>query len=212
MLGDSMRAMKYRAIFLLLVCCYAVHAYAQELPLLGKLPQLGREWVLQKQGWFPQKQETNKKGAYEGSWATFTNSKTGDIMSFAADRSPNIKSAVGNSAVRQASIDMFPGGLPRFMLNGPAGWRVIELRGSVITLGTGRISATQKNVDVEALEYSLVYESEAASTPNRLGHGYVLAFGDTVIFVQHTSTHVITFEDAMAAAESVLRIHLGLKR
>ena len=148
--------MKYRVIFLLSVCCYALHADAQELPLLGKLPQLGREWVLQKQGCSPQKQETKKKGAYEWSWATFTNSKTDDIMSFAADRSPNTKSAVGDAAVRQASIDMFPGGLPRFMLNGPAGWRVIELRGSVITLGTGRISNTQKNIDVEALEYSLV--------------------------------------------------------
>ena len=36
---------------------------------------------------------------------------------------------------------------------------------------------------------------------------YVLAFGDTVIFVQHTSTRVITFEDAMDMAKCVLRNH-----
>ena len=200
--------MRYRSIFLLVVCCYSPHADAQELPLLGKLPQLGREWVLQKQGWFPEKQEAGKKADYEGAWATFTNSKTGDIMSFAADRYPNTKRAVGNSPVRQAATDMFPGGLPTFMLNRHGDWNISEIRGSVITLATGG----PKGVEVEALEYSLVYESREISTPNRLGHGYVLAFGDTVIFVQHTSTHVITSDDAVGTAISVLRIHLGLKQ
>lgn len=203
--------MKTRKLLLLVVCYCAVHADAQELPLLGKLPQLGREWVLQKQGSFPQKQDTNKKVDYEGAWATFTNSKSGDIMSFAADRYPNTKRAVGSSAQRQSACDMFPGGLPRFMLDKPPRGTVNEIRGSVITLGTGS-DAARKNVDVEALEYSLVYESEDPSAPNRLGHGYVLAFGDTVIFVQHTSTHAITSDDAVGMATSVLRIHLGLKQ
>lgn len=45
------------------------------------------------------------------------------------------------------------------------------------------------------------------SARNLLGHGYVLAFGDTAIFVQHTSTRVITFEDAMNMAKCVLRNH-----
>ena len=66
--------MKHRAIFLLVVCSCAIHVDAQELSLLGRLPQLGWDWLLQKQ-------EAKKKGAYEYSWATFTNSKTGDRKS-----------------------------------------------------------------------------------------------------------------------------------
>ena len=211
LLGGQLHAMKYRSVFLLLASCCALHADALELPLLGKLPDLGQEWVLQKQGTHPQKQKTKKKARYEAAWATFTNPKTGDIMSFAADRYPNTNRAVGSSPQRQSACGMFPGGLPRFMLNGPSAWRLAENRFSVITLGTGS-NAAPKNVDVEALECSLVYESEDPSVPNRSGRGYVLSFGDTVIFVQHTSTHVITYDDAKSAAISVLRIHLGLKQ
>ncbi len=203
--------MKTRILLLLVVCCHTVHADAPELPLLGKLPDLGRDWVLQKQGSSPQQPETKKTGAWSCAWATFTNSKTGDIMSFAADRYLNTKRTVGSDPVRQSATDKFPGGLPSFGLDGHGDWLISEIRGSVITLGTGA-DAARKNVDVEALEYSLVYESREASTPNRLGHGYVLAFGDTVIFVQHTSTHVIKPDDAIATATSVLRIHLGLKQ
>lgn len=192
--------MKTRILLLLVVCCHTVHADGSELPLLGKLPDLGRDWVLQKQ-------VTKKEKTYEYSWATFTNSKTGDIMSFAADRFPNIKRAVGSAPVRQGASEMFP----RFMLNEPADCIINEIRCRVIALGTGS-TAARKNVDAEVLEYSSVYESKANTTPNRLGHGYVLAFGDTLIFVQHTSTHVITSDDAMGMATSVLRIRLGLKQ
>ena len=81
------------------------------------------------------------------------------------------------------------------MHNRPARWLLADaIRFSVITLDTGR-DATRKNVKAEAFEYSYVYESEAHAAPNRLDHGYVLAFGDTCVFVQHTSTHVITSDD-----------------
>ena len=109
--------------------------------------------------------------------------------------------------MRQAATDMFPGGLPRFMHDHPTGWIIADvIRFSVITLETGA-DATRKNVKAEALEYSYVYESEAHSATNRLAHGYVLAFGDTVVFVQHTSTHVITSDDAKSTALSLLRNH-----
>jgi hypothetical protein len=188
-----------------------LHADAPELPLLGKLPQLGREWVLQNQGWFPQKQEAVKKVDYEGAWATFTNSKTGDIMSFAADRYPNTNRPVGKDSVScMAACEMFPGGLPKFMVSAATGrseWNVAEeIRFGVITIGT------RQNGEAKTLQYSYVYENDAGSAPNRLAHGYVLAFGDTVIYVQHTSTHVITSDEAMGTALSVLRIHLGLKQ
>lgn len=192
--------MKYRALFPLVAICFAIHADAQELSLLGRLPQLGRGWSLQKQ-------DAKKEGIYEYSWATFTNSKTGDLISFAADKWRNTNRAVGSDPTRSAAIDMFPGGLPRFMHDQPSGWMIADtIRFSVVTLATG-VDATRKNVKAEALEYSYVYESVGHSAPNRLAHGYVLAFGDTVVFVQHTSTHVITSDDVKGMALSVLRDH-----
>ena len=214
--------MKYRIIFLLSVCCHALHADAQELPLLGKLPQLGPDWVLQKQGWLPEKQEAGKKPYREDAWATFTNSKTGDIMSFAAERYANITSrALVGGAVEQSASEMFPDGLPRFRHNfkrdGPfdSGWDLVDvIRSSVITIQTGIRNAAGKYVKAHALQYSYVYESKAGTASNRLAHGYVLDFGGTAIFIQHTSAHVITSDEAMGVAMSVLRNHpsSGLKQ
>lgn len=186
--------MKFLPIFFLLLWCSTPHVNAQEIPLLGKLPHLGPAWVLQNHGTIPEGLNPKEKGSYEGSWATFTNTNNGDVMSFAADRYRSIDRKVGDSAVRQSACDMFPTGLPRFMLPEISGWNVADtLRFAVITIGKA-----------EALEYSFVYESDSHSAPNRLGHGYVLAFGDTVIFVQHTSAHVITSEDANSMAVSLL--------
>ncbi len=206
--------MKHRGILILIVCCAAIaHVNGQELSLLGQLPQLGRDWSLRQR-------ETKREGTYEYSWAIFTNSKTGDLISFAADKYTNADRNVRYDPVRQAATDMFPGGLPRFMKNGVTGWALADvIRFSVVTLETG-IDATRKNVKAEALEYSYVYESDAHSVEysyvyesdahseaNRLAHGYVLAFGDTVVFVQHTSAHVITSEAAKSMALSLLRDH-----
>jgi len=193
--------MKHRAILILIVCCAAIaHVNGQELSLLGQLPQLGRDWSLRQR-------ETKREGAYEYSWAIFTNSKTGDLISFAADKYTNADRKVRYDPVRQAATDMFPGGLPRFMKNGVTGWALADvIRFSVVTLETG-VDATRKNVKAEALEYSYVYESDSHSEANRLAHGYVLAFGDTVVFVQHTSAHVITSEAAKSMAISLLRDH-----
>jgi hypothetical protein len=190
--------MKTRIIFLLVACCIAIQIEAQELSLVGHLPQLGRDWLLQKQ-------ETKKAGVYEYSWATFTNSKTGDIIAFAADKYTKANRTVGSDPVRQAAIDMFPGGLPRFMSDRPAGWTIADvIRFSVVTLETG-VDATGKNVKAEALEYTYVYESDARSAPRRMAHGSGIAFGDTVVFVQHTSTHIITSDEAKGTMLSVLR-------
>ena len=199
--------MKHRTIFLLVICCFALHVGAQELPLLGRLPELGRDWVLLKQEAKILKQETKQRGDYEYSWASFTNSKTGDLFSFAADRWRNTNRAVGSDPTRESTLDMFAGGLPKWMRDRPSGWMVADaIRFSVITLNTGR-DGTLKNVQAEAFEYSFVYESRAPAVPNRLAHGYVLAFGDTCVYVQHTSTRVITSDDARSAAAFLLRHH-----
>lgn len=93
--------MKSRVILFLLACGHAHLGNAQEFPLLGKLPELSQEWVLQSNGSFPEKEAATKKGAYGWSWVTFTNTKTGDIISFAADRFKNIKRSVADPPVLQ---------------------------------------------------------------------------------------------------------------
>ena len=84
----------------------------------------------------------------------------------------------------------------------------------MITIQTGIRNAAGKYVKAHALQYSYVYESKTGSAPNRLAHGYVLDFGGTAIFIQHTSAHVITSDEVMGVAMSVLRNHpsSGLKQ
>ena len=83
---------------------------------------------------------------------------------------------------------------------------VYTLRFNTITLETG-VQAGLKNQKAEALEYSYVYENEDKKRPNLLAHGYVMAFGDTVVFVQHTSSRVIESTDVNSIALSLLRTH-----
>jgi hypothetical protein len=51
-------------------------------------------------------------------------------------------------------------------------------------------------------------EGDYGENPNRMGHGYAIAFGDTVFYVQETSTHVITDEDAQSMAIELARAQL----
>jgi hypothetical protein len=194
------------AILVFFVCYFALaQANGQEIPLIGKLRPLGRDWSLRQQA-------TKLKGDYEYSWATFTNSKTGDILSFAADRYTNgIVRKVTSEPVRQAATDKFcqggfPGSMP--MQTGDiAGWRLAEaVRFHTITLETG-VAAGLKNSEAEALEYTYVYDNEQRKYPNRLAHGYAIAFGDTLVFVQHTSTHVIESSEVNGIASLIIRNH-----
>ncbi len=194
------------AAFLFLIACSAAVSRAQELPLFGRLPQPGRDWTLREQG-----ADKDPGWRHEYAWATFTNVKTGDILSFVADSYDNVVRKVGDAPVRQASSDMFPGGYPiRFMTTPtqptkPNGWMIGDvIRSNVVTLDTG-VQGGRKNVRAEALEYSYVYEDEANNLSNRLAHGYVVAFGTTVVFVQHTSTHAITSLDVHAIVLSLIR-------
>ena len=196
------------AFLLLIACCAAVpHASSQELPLFGQIPQPGREWTLREKG-------APQKGIYQYSWATFTNSKTGDILSFVADQWTNVVRKVGDSPVQQAATDMFPGGYPRGHMRTPtqpiepSDWLIDEvLRFHVVTLQTGVEAGGRKKLKAEALEYSYVYELRTKALPNRLAHGYVVAFGATVIFIQHTSTNIIASYDVNSIALSLIQNH-----
>lgn len=197
---------KTSAIPLLFVFCFALaQANGQEIPLIEKLRPLGRDWSLRQQ-------ETKLKGDYEYSWSTFTNSKTGDILSFAADRYTNgVERKVTSSPVRQAATDKFcQGGFPGSMptqTGDVVGWTLADtLRFNTITLETG-VAAGLKSLKAEALEYTYVLENEERKHPNRLAHGYVIAFGDTVVFVQHTSTHVIESSEVNGIALSIIQNH-----
>ncbi len=103
------------ATFVLVIVCSAAVSHAQELPLFGRLPQPGRDWTLRDQG-----ADKDPRSGYEYAWAMFTNPKSGDILSFVADRYDNVVvRTVGDAAVRQASSDMFPGGYPTTFMRTP---------------------------------------------------------------------------------------------
>jgi hypothetical protein len=128
-------------LFMLIAAVAAAHsARGEELVMFGSLPDPGKEWSVLKKG------SRADDSFYSFSWVVFTNSRTGDMLSFVADR----------------------------------------------------------------LEYTYVYEDESqaarAARPHRLAHGYVLAFGDLVVFVQHTSDHAITTELANDMALSLVLI------
>src|SRR5436190_19043374 len=95
----------FSTILFLSLFFLVAHVNSQDLPLLGRVPKLGGDWSLRQQ------EATNK--AYQSySWATFTNSKTGDILSFAAHKIPNSARTVQGDPVRQAAADMRPDGVP----------------------------------------------------------------------------------------------------
>ena len=178
----------------------ADQACGEELAMFGNLPDPGKEWSVLKKG-------SRADGSfYSFSWVVFTNSKTGDMLSFVADRYAGAVRTVTSNPVQQAAVDMFPGGYPHLIEpKGPTGW-VIEdnIRFHVVPLDA---SDPKKRVSQDSLEYTYVYEDESKpARPNRLAHGYVLAFWDLVVFVQHTSDHAITTELANDMALSLVLI------
>lgn len=180
----------------------------QSFPMLGQLPSLGRDWSLREKG-------ATKERGYENSWVAYTNSKTGDLMSFAAVKYSNkehpdgIPTAVTRDPVREAAISMFPGGLPRFMLTKLDEWCVVDtIRFNTVTLETGTQGEVKQNRKAEALEYTYVYEHQNQQKhPNRLAHGYGMVFGATAIFVQHTSSHIIESHDVNSIALYLVENH-----
>jgi len=194
--------MKKLLSFLLAVIASVAAAHqacGEELAMFGNLPDPGKEWSVLKKG-------ARADGSfYSFSWVVFTNAKTGDILSFVADRYAGSTRTVDSSPVRQAAVDMFPGGYPHLIeSNGPTGWVIEEyLRNGLVRLDATD-GVARKRVFQDALEYTYVYEDESKARPNRLAHGYVLAFGDMVVFVQHTSDHAITTELANDMALSLV--------
>jgi hypothetical protein len=168
------------------------------------IPKPGAEWTPK-----GQRSLEEKGDHYQAAWATFVNASTGDILAFAMDRYAGTNREVGGGAMQQSGNDMFPGGYPRFARKEfwPTGWNIYFVRSNVVTLGTGALPG-KWNRDFKALEFTYIYEDEMRKSPNRMGHGYAIAFGDTVFYVQETSTHVITDEDAQSMAIELARAQL----
>ena len=100
---------------------------------------------------------------------------------------------VTHSPVRQASIETFTSdGYARISTS---------KRGSPIadTIRNRFVSISIKNHDADlnfnkdAIEFSYIYQNDREA-PSAMAHGYVVVAGDIVLFVQHTSKHVITSE------------------
>jgi hypothetical protein len=102
---------------------------------------------------------------------------------------------------------MFPAGYPRFapdsLTRNARDWCIVDtIRFAVTELNA--FSARKTNVTREALEYTFIYEHASNSTSNLIAHGYVLAFGEIVLFVQHTSGRAITSDLANAMAQGLI--------
>jgi hypothetical protein len=196
----------HRAFILVLIGWIAAsdQSIGQELPMFGPLPKLGKNWKLRDQG-------TYGTSFPKWSWAVFTNSQNGDLMSFAAQKlgnRPAPKVSLSGPWLSTAS-EIFPGGNPMFIGNPGHGLKGNWIRNNVIalTLGDGLL---KRNISQDALEYSIVFEDDMHDQEvgtNRLAHGYGLALGELRVFVQHTSTHVITSDDAQGMASSLMSIH-----
>ena len=173
-------------------------AIGQELPMFGQLPKLDKRWTLCAQG-------TNGTSFYVCSWVVLTNSQSGDMLSFAAQKiGTNDFPKVNRVPWSDAAADMFPGGYPAWDKPLDQSLRVHWIRNEVVEVNTVD-RATGKNIKQEALEYTLVFEDKSGT--NRLAHGYALALGELRVFVQHTSTKAITPDTAHEIASGLIWMH-----
>ena len=198
--------MKARAFGLfLLVAWFAAGdgAVAEDLPFFGKLPKLGENWKLQAQG---------KSGESWG-WVVMTDSKSGDLLSFAAHRlGPEEKRQLtpgehtGLIYLSDTSREIFPNGIwceTRKREKSKDGSNS-TIRNRIEKLGLP-VSAARKNRDHEVLEYTFIIEEEGSG--NRMVNGYAFVLGDLSVFVQHTSFKPITDYVAQDTAVALITLH-----
>ncbi len=172
----------------------------QEVPLLGEPPKLEPEWVLFRQA-------TNLSPAFSHYWAVFTNSQSGDQLSFDAKKygndpisDPNLTSWWGDAA-----NGTFPGGFPNVYQSSKRYYMGVSIRLNIVELDAnepGRVKPAFK----KALEYSQIYVEESGT--NHLAHGYAFPLGSVVVFVQNTSLKAITPDLAHNTATELISLYL----
>src|SRR6266478_1043306 len=93
------------------------HASSQEFAMFGRLPGLDKSWILDERG-------TNRTSYSVESWIIFTNSTSGDVLSFYEKRYGNkpVPKPVNQGPWTEMAISIFPGGYPAW--NKPPGLRI----------------------------------------------------------------------------------------
>ena len=199
--------MKTRIAFSLLIfsVCLATgdHLSAEELPLFGELPNPGKHWKMKNAGTIGKSH----------SWVNFDNAQSGDVLSFAVWKINKPGITVTYDPIKQASIEAFTSeGYAVRSVKGLGSPVAERIRHRVVSINI-RNHAAKKNFKTDAIEYSYIYGNsgdlyenigDASST---MAHGYVVVVGDLVLFVQHTSKHVITSDFASGMVSGLLGRH-----
>lgn len=166
----------------------------------GELPRLSKEWVVWESG-------TNRGTATRGSWLVFTNSATGDWLSFLeVHLGANGQAKVNRVPWSNWAGDSFPGGYP--LWNRPANKRfsVQWIRNEVREIGVVD-QARGTNIIHEVLECTLLFEPRQGTNGVRLAHSYAAAPGPLQLLVQHTSLRAITPDLAQELISGMLWAH-----
>lgn len=168
----------------------------RNLPIDGWLPNVSGEWI--------RRDDRGAKGDH--SWATYDNKDMpGDVLSFSMTKVPPAVN-VSSSSVNQASIETFRAdGSSVFSSRRPSieapAMETVRHRTILINLG----STTAKR-DIEALEYTYIYEPSHESK-RTMAHGYGVVVEGNALFVQHTSSRVISSEVAFDMLVGMLSRH-----
>ena len=184
-------------LFVAIGClCLLPEVNAQNLPLFGELPNLGKQWKLRDHG-----------DASPFHWVVLTNAETSDLLSFASYKL-RLKSGVKQDLIylSDTAHEIFPGGHPVWPADSVQGFgfSISPIRNAVMKLEFWDRTSRR---DQEALEYTFIRVQEQKNGTNQMAHGYAVVFDSVAVFVQHTSTKPITFDLANDTAIKLLEIH-----
>ena len=73
-----------------------------------------------------------------------------------------------------------------------------------------RIGPPQQEREIEAIEYTYIYEKGGRDSATTMAHGYCVVEGNAVLFVQHTSSQAISSELAFEMMGQMLAKQLKL--
>lgn len=165
------------AAFILFHTCVA-QLWSYELPLLGKLSDLGKGWILYNT-------ESISKGIRKEAWTVFTNSVSGDVLSFhETTYGKPYRQAIRGGPWTKMAISTFPGGYSHH--NKPAGLNITSVEwgstNQLVTIANG----------IKAVSATTYWREEFGTL--YLAHSYAFALGDYIVFIQHTLKSIITPE------------------
>jgi hypothetical protein len=179
------------ALIILLALSPTLPGRAEELAPFGELPKPGKDWAAHKSG---------KDGP--ASWTIWQNARTGDLLSFfARPRTAGEKNDL--LSFSDSACEVFCADGERPANDSKERYNVAPIRFKVVPLGL--VTGEKKHLSNEALEYTWVEEPENGGE-TRMANGYVMFFGDTCIFVQHTSKKPITAEFVQDVAVQLIAL------